>query len=355
MSLLNRYICNAIIMATAVVMLVLLGVEMFMEFIGQLSQIGSVHYGLGQAFLYVLTQLPSDLYQLFPMAGFLGCLIGLGRLASSSELMIMRTAGVSIAGITWAVVKAALLMIVVMTFIGEVIAPQLEASGEETKLIALSKAIGYKALGEVWLHGAQSFIHIRSVDAKNKISGVSEFFINNKHQLLSAIYAPKGEYVKGHWILYNVKQTQFSRNRTTEKKMAKFPLTIVFNPDRLQQGRKMADRQSIVGLYHTIRYRQQAGLQTSRYVFAFWQRFIQPLTTVVMICLGVPFIFGSLHQASMGLQILTGIVVGFAFYMLNQFFGPFAMLYQIPPIFAALMPTVLFAVGCVILLRYSRR
>ncbi|ACJ18521.1 LPS export ABC transporter permease LptG [Coxiella burnetii] len=355
MPLLNRYIRNAIITATALVMLVLLGIEMFMEFIGQLSQIGSVHYGLGQAFLYVLTQLPSDLYQLFPMAGFLGCLIGLGRLASSSELMVMRTAGVSIAGVTWAVVKAALLMMVVMTFIGEVIAPQLEASGEETKLTALSKAVGYKALGDVWLHGAQSFIHIGSVDAKNKISEVSQFFINNKHQLLSAVYAPKGEYVKGHWILYNVKQTQFTPNRTTEKKIAKFPLTIVFNPDHLQQGRKMVDRQSIVGLYHTIRYRQQAGLQTSRYVFAFWQRFIQPLTTVVMICLGVPFIFGSLRQASMGWRILTGIVIGFAFYMLNQFFGPFAMVYQIPPIFAALMPTVLFAVGCVILLRYSRR
>lgn len=52
----------------------------------------------------------------------------------------------------------------------------------------------------------------------------------------------------------------------------------------------------------------------------------------------------------MGLRILTGVIIGFAFYMLNQFLGPFAMVYQIPPVIAALMPTVLCVAAYVILL-----
>ena len=67
--------------------------------------------------------MPAELYQLFPVAGFLGGLIGLGRLASTSELIVMRAAGVSIARIAWAVVKAALLMLVVITVVGEWQAP----------------------------------------------------------------------------------------------------------------------------------------------------------------------------------------------------------------------------------------
>ena len=355
MRLLTRYIGNAVLTATSLVMLVLFGIEMFMEFIGQLPQVGSTHYDLWKACLFVLTQLPSDLYQLFPIAGFLGCLIGLGQLALSSELIVIRTAGVSIAGVMWLIVKVALLMMVVVTFFGEVIAPSLEERGEEMKLIALSKAVGYKALKDVWLHIPHHFIYIGSVDTKDKISNVNQFFINDKHQLLSAAYSPKGIYVQGHWILYNIRQTQFTLNRITEKKITKYPLTVVFNPDRLQQGFRTVNRQSIIGLYHTIRYHQKTGLQTSRYVFAFWQRLIQPLTTIVMICLGVPFIFGSLRQVNMSLQILTGVIIGFIFYMLNQFIGPLAIVYQIPPIFLALVPTVLFTISCVILLGYSRR
>ena len=68
-----------------------------------------------------------------------------------------------------------------------------------------------------------------------------------------------------------------------------------------------------------------------------------------MICLGVPFIFGSLRSATMGLRLLTGVIIGFMFYMLNQFFGPFALVYQLPPTAAAITPTVLFAIACVIL------
>lgn len=354
MRLLNRYIRKAVISATVLVVLILLGVEIFMEFIGQLSKIGSGHYDLEQAFLYVLTQLPSDLYQLFPMAGFLGCLIGLGRLASSSQLIVMRAAGVSISRVTGSVVKAALLMILVVTFIGEFVAPRLESKGALMRSLALSKAVGYQALGGVWLRDRDSFIHIGSIDSKHKISNVSRFQFS-QHRLLSAAFASEGRYSEGHWVLYHVKQSLFTPTQIKKIEISQLPLQIVFDPQQLQQGRKTVEEQSIIGLYHTIRYRIQAGLQTNSFVFSFWQRIIQPLTTVVMICLGVPFIFGSLRQASMGIRVLIGVIIGFAFYMLNQFFGPFAMVYQLPPLLAALMLTVLFAIACVILLRYSRR
>ncbi|MFW0088568.1 MAG: LPS export ABC transporter permease LptG [Coxiella endosymbiont of Haemaphysalis qinghaiensis] len=354
MRLLNRYIRETVISATWLVVLVLLGVEIFMEFIDQLSKIGLAHYGLKQAFLYVLTQLPSDLYQLFPMAGFLGCLIGLGRLASSSQLIVMQAAGVSISRMTGSVVKAVLLMIIVVTFIGEFIAPRLESKGTLMRSLALSQTIGYQALGGVWLHDRNSFIHIDSINSKNTIRHVSNFQFN-QHQLLSAAFAPEGRYSGGRWVLYHVKQFLFMPTRITKNQISQLPLQIMFDPQQLQQGRKTVDEQSIIELYYTIRYCIQAGLQTNSFIFAFWQRTIQPFATVVMICLGVPFIFGSLRQASMGLRVLTGVIIGFAFYMLNQFFGPFAMVYQLPPILAALMPTVLFAIACAILLRYSRR
>ncbi|WP_211923669.1 LPS export ABC transporter permease LptG [Coxiella endosymbiont of Amblyomma nuttalli] len=353
MRLLNRYIRHAVVGATGLVMLILLGVEIFMEFIGQLSQIGLANFGFGKAFLYVLMQLLSDLYQLFPMAGFLGCLIGLGWLASSSQLIVMQAAGVSIAGVVWSTVKAALLMITVMTFVGELIAPLLEARGERIKSVALEKTVGYESFGPIWLRDAESFIFIGSINSNREIRDINRFVVKN-NQLLSADYASEGEYMHGHWILRNITQSHFSANQIKKNHLTQLLLHVLFNPDLLHQGQKMVDQESMIRLYHTIRCRYAAGLQTGQYVFAFWQRSIQPLTTIVMICLGVPFIFGSLRQANMGIRILTGVIIGFAFYMLNQFVGPFAMVYQIPPVMAALMPTLLFITVCIILLHYAR-
>src|SRR3990167_1853352 len=138
MHILNSYILYFVISATILVIFVLVGVESLMEFIGQLSDIGVVNYSLWKALVFVFTQLPSDIYQLFPMAGFLGCLIGLGRLATTSELIVMRSAGVSIAGVTGSVVKAAIVMMILVTLIGEFLAPSLEMAGDMMKAKALS-------------------------------------------------------------------------------------------------------------------------------------------------------------------------------------------------------------------------
>ena len=98
----------------------------------------------------------------------------------------------------------------------------------------------------------------------------------------------------------------------------------------LAQSRKDIDQDSIVQIWRNIWYRKAAGLAVNQFEFSFWQRLFQPLTTVLMICLGIPFIFGSLRTASMGSRVLLGVVVGFCFYIMNHFFGPITMVYRRP-------------------------
>lgn len=112
--------------------------------------------------------------------------------------------------------------------------------------------------------------------------------------------------------------------------------------------------QTMIALYETIQYRHSIGLSVNTYVFSFWQRLMQPITSLVLICLSVPFVFGSMRSASMGLRIMLGILIGFLFYMLNQLFGPITLVYQFPPLFAAVIPTVLFFVIALLLLSRAR-
>ena len=72
-------------------------------------------------------KLPAVVFQLLPIAALLGSLLGLGMLASRSELIVLRAAGMSPAGIARAVLVTGLVFAVVGGLLGEFVAPPLRA------------------------------------------------------------------------------------------------------------------------------------------------------------------------------------------------------------------------------------
>jgi len=46
-----------------------------------------------------------------------------------------------------------------------------------------------------------------------------------------------------------------------------------------------------------------------------------------------------------------GILTGFGFYMANEVFGPMALVYQLPPLAGAIVPSALFIALSVYLMR----
>jgi lipopolysaccharide export system permease protein len=144
MKIFERYIVGTIISATLVTILALLGMQLFIELVAELQDIGTRDYTLWQAILYVPLLLPTDLYQFFPIAGLIGSLMGLGWLASRSELIAFRAAGISMAQVIGAVLKTGVLMLLVATLIGEGVAPLAQHYAKTRKALAMSGEVrGY--------------------------------------------------------------------------------------------------------------------------------------------------------------------------------------------------------------------
>jgi len=74
----------------------------------------------------------------------------------------------------------------------------------------------------------------------------------------------------------------------------------------------------------------------------YWRKLFQPLSVGVMMMLALSFIFGPLRSVTAGARIVTGICFGFLFYVVNEIFGPLSLVYNVTPLAAALMPSVLF-------------
>jgi lipopolysaccharide export system permease protein len=149
----------------------------------------------------------------------------------------------------------------------------------------------------------------------------------------------------------DVVKTSFYDDRTKSQAYAELPLGFKFNKNLLNVGLVDPNDMSLPKLAQFSHYLEKNGLQSSEYRYNFWQRIFQPLASLVMIFLAIPFVLGALSTSTMGWRIVMGLLAGFAFFILDALLGQLCIVYQIPAVMAALLPPLAFAVVGVMLCR----
>jgi lipopolysaccharide export system permease protein len=354
MKILDKYIANTVYAAIGLVSLLLIGLQLFILFVNELNVLGKADFGFWQALIYVFLHMPYQVYLFFPMASLLGCLIGLGVLATHSELIVMRASGVSIGQVIGAVLKASLVVILIVTALGETIVPQLSSLANDKKAMALSKGQALRTQHGVWMRINNDFVSIGKIVNKYQLANVFQYKFDDSHHLKVARHIDKALYHGGAWQIYGVEQTQFLEDKTNVSSFDELPWDISIKPLLLNVASNEPDEMNIVQLYRFIKAQKQSHQRMLSYELVFWQRVIQPVTTCVMMFLAIPFIFGPLRQAPMGARLLAGAGVGFGFHILNRFFGPVSQVFLLPPFIGALGPTLLFTFIAFFMMRRVR-
>lgn len=354
MKLLDRYIAKTVLAAIALVTLMLAGLQVFILFVNQLDDLGKGDYGIVQAALYVFLQTPYQVYLFFPMASLLGCLIGLGIMANHRELVVMRAAGMSIGQVTLAVLKAALLLIIFVTLVGETVVPRLASYANDQKIQAMSGGQTLRTAHGVWLRHQNDFISIGTILPNNTLELVFQYHFDEAHKMRFARHIDRINYVNGQWEAHDIAETIINNESTLTRQIKAMPWDVSVKPDILSVSSREPDEMTLRELRQYLRAQKQSHQNVANYQLAYWQRLIQPLTTVVMMVLAIPFIFGPLRSSTMGSKLLAGATVGFGFHIINRFFGPVSQVFQWPPEIAAIGPTCLFALLGLYLMRRVR-
>jgi len=352
MNILSRYVGKAVLAASALVIVVVLALILVINFLGELRDIGVGEYGVAQAFVYVLLRMPHNLYEFFPVIVMLGSILGLGVLASHRELIIVRASGVSVPRIAAAVVGAALVLIAVITVVGECVAPQANFAAENYKDSLENGGQTVTTASGRWMHEGNNFLHIHRIVGRNHLEGVVRYEFDGQHRLLASYYSKTIDSRNGQWIAPDMVKTVLNGDEahSTHVKNAKWNLAL--NVNLLSVGLIAPVSMSLRALADQVHYLKQNGLQAGDFQLEYWKRIFQPLTAIVMMLLAIPFVFGFSRSVTMGWRVSFGIFVGFAFYILNAFLGQFSIVFELPPVFAAIFPTLLFAVfGAVVMVR----
>jgi lipopolysaccharide export system permease protein len=347
---LDRYIGAQVFVAILGVLGIIVGLALLFAFIDELGDVEG-GYSLLDASWYVLLTAPRRLYEMLPMAALIGCLIGLGSLASNSELTIMRAAGVSIGRIVWAVMKPMLVLMLVGVLIGEYLAPYTENQAQASRAMAQGGGEAQTAKRGLWHRQGQEYVHINAVQPNGVLFGVTRYRFDENKRMLSASFARRAQYEGDHWQLEEVATTHFQERSSEVIKQDRERWDVELTPQLLGTVVLAPDALSITGLWGYIHYLAEQGLNNSQYWLSFWTKVLQPLVTAALVLMAISFIFGPLRSVTLGQRVFTGVLVGFVFRIAQDLLGPSSLVFGFSPLFAVLIPAGICALAGIWLLR----
>ncbi|MGC9404419.1 LPS export ABC transporter permease LptG [Vibrio genomosp. F10] len=350
--ILDLYIGKTIIATTSLVLTTFVGLSAIIKYVEQLRKVGNGTYDLLQALLFVVLSIPRDIEMFFPMAALLGALIGLGMLASSSELVVMQASGFSKLNIGVSVLKTAIPLMIIVTLLGQWGAPQAQKMARDLRAFATSGGQLLSVRTGVWARDANDFIFIGKVD-DDRLSSLNMWRFDDDKQLETVVYAKSADYLQDNqWVMRDVQVTDMRDGIELSKQtLTEYQWTTSLEPDKLAVVTVKPEELSLTGLFDYVGYLNDSELDSSRYELALWRKVTQPFSIAVMMLMALSFIFGPLRTVTMGARILSGVVAGFTFYISSEFFGPLSLVYGIPPVFGAVAPSIVFLSIALMLLR----
>lgn len=352
MTRLSRHVSVTVLLAMLMVQAMLLGLDLVFSFIGELDNVRG-GFGAWQAFQYTLYILPSHSYEILPMSALIGALVGLGTLASHSELTVMRAAGVSLARIVWWVMRGALVVIVLGMALGEYVVPITEQRGDALKARALGQDYQPGRITGYWQREGSELINIRVVTPEGELLGVSRYVYNADGQLQQAVFAATGDYRGDYWQLNDVQTTQYGADgRARSASLATSDWTVSLKPDFLRVAAAPPAQLGLVDLHTFANYLKRQSLDAGSYDLQFWKKLLSPLAVLSMMLVACSFIFGPLRSVTLGFRIITGVLVGLGFRYVQDAAGFASLIYHTPPLLSVIIPIVLtMALGSMALYR----
>ncbi|MDP0309676.1 LPS export ABC transporter permease LptG [Glaesserella parasuis] len=341
MNVLERYIGRTILASIMLTLFMLVGLGAIIKFVEEFRSVGRGSYDGLHAAYYTLLTMPRDIETFFPIAALLGSLMGLGGLASRSELVVMQSAGFSRFRIGLAVMKTAIPLMVITMIMGEWGVPQTEQYARNMRSIAQSGGSMLATQGGFWAKDGNDFIYIRQIQDERNLNNILIYQFDN--QVLKSIkQAEKATYSEQGWLLQKVDKSEIHESGITQTRETDQTWKTSITPSKLGIASLRPESLSISGLADYVGFLKDTGQDPKRFEITFWRKVFQPISMAVMMLLAISFIFGPLRSSTMGAKILIGILAGFVFYVANIVFGNLSLIVSWLPVpIGALIPSLL--------------
>jgi len=348
----DRLVTAAVMVSLVPAWIALVGFDALMAFAAELDEIGEGGYTTAKAAFFTLYTLPRRAYQLFPPAALIGCLLGLGSLAASSELTALRAAGLSRVRICLSAAIAVVLLTGLMVLVAETIGPAGEQRAQALVLAAKTTDIAVAKWSGLWAREGDTILNARHGRVEGEgaaawvaLDEVRLYEFDPGGRLKSIALVGRAEHRVGEWSLFEVRRTVFLDRKVKTTTSTREHWNSTLDPAVLSltvaRPRYLSTRDIASGL----NYQKRNGLDSSLFESAYWARWFYPVNALVLCLAAMPFAFGPLRSGGLGLRLFLGIAVGLGYFTLQTLAISMAEVYRYDVRLGNLLPPLLVAMS----------
>ncbi|MGC2603906.1 MAG: LPS export ABC transporter permease LptG [Rhodomicrobium sp.] len=321
---LGRYMANRFVVTILGVFFLMLLLIFFIDFI-EVMRMGSKRddVGAGTLALISIMRVPIFAELALPFSvliGTMGAFLGLSR---SSELTIVRSAGLSVWQFLQPAVIVAAIYGVLSVTVYNPLASAMKAQSEriQTALFDANKSFATTRGSGSWLKqesvDGPTILHAKSTANRGlTLGGVTllQFDLNNR--FYEEVQANKAELEQGYWRLeHAVVQNVGEAPRQYDE----YLVSTYLSPAQIMDSLGSLETLSFWQLPDFINFAKKAGIPTERYELQYELFLARPILLAAMVLIAAtsslkPFRFGKIQT-----MVLTGLSVGFTFFIFSEF------------------------------------
>lgn len=318
-----------------------------LQMLDLLSEAGAVlaypGNGDGELWRYVSLRTPQIISRFLPFSVLLGTLIMLATLNANSEVVAMKSGGLSAHQILAPLMLASLGVAVISFVFNERVVARATATlsaWEDAKFGPIPSDRGIKS--NIWVRDGEDLVRAATVTGSGRNVRLQNIDVYDRHgdRLISVISAKQGHLTVDGWRLEQVRV--FDVTRGTSRDVASMTIGKDIRPDQFTLSSVDADGLSFVELREAIGILRESGRPVASLEGALWHKITGPLSALLMPLLGSVAAFGIARSGKLFVRAVIGMALGFAFFVADNFALSMGNLGVYPPILAAWAPFLLF-------------
>ena len=336
------------------VLLALVLVLMTLDLLGESGKILAVPgNGEPELWRYVSLRVPMLISRFLPFAVLLGTLITFTTLNQNSEVIAMKAAGLSAHQILAPLMVTSLLVAAAAFAFNERVvtkATRTVTAWDENDYRPLPPESGVR--GNVWVMAGEDLVRARLVagnGAGTRLERV-EVYEREANVISRVIRAERGRPEAGAWLLQNVEV--YTPEMNLSRRLPELRTLEGVEPGRLTLAKVDPESTDFLTLRGTLDELRAAGRPTAEVEAGLWHKISSPLSILLMPLLAAVAAFGLARSGKTLLRAVTGMALGFGFFVADNFSLAMGNVGAYPPLLAAWAPFLLFLlIGETVLIR----
>ena len=349
MSILSRYIAYAWLRLLSLCMGSFIAVYLVLDMMDKIPRFIRAGGSLAQIMRFFVWKLPEMVGQTASFSILMATLLTLGLFSRNSEIIAMRSCGISLLRISFPMLFLGLAASVLLLLNAELVVPGCYERMEKIERVDIRKQ-GINAvfrLNNIWFRSDSLILQAHLFDPKAKVlQGVILWKIDRSMNPTSRMDAESAEFHDGRWTLKDVVIKDFGQGHGyTARRAQTMDVALNLKLDDLRVLDNNADNLSFGKLKEYADNLRSGGYPAFRYLTMMHTKLSAPFAAFVMVILGIPFAFRNSRSGGTALGIGASIGIGFAYFVVNAMLLSYGRSGVLTPLVAAWGANIIFCLG----------